>query len=408
MCGKLPNRRLPIEESVLMVNCLRLPSAKILADHASADRGRLVDRLFSSLQEQTPWLSFLAELERQLDCLMALVLRSPRKGDPGVIIFPQASQIIAQNVRIYQEQFFDQSFFQEAPNEKVFALHELFSPEELEHQPYYQAYLKHHDIHDIIYLNLRDPNSGATLRLRGARKKDQSRFDGAEHQLLQDLIPSLKNAFALYSRIEKLQFELGIYDENISDKLSVGSIMLGEYGEVLLTNRVAARLIKEGNGFSLRTGLLRCTHSASDKALNEAVTSIIHALRIGQTGMEKNVRVKCADQQNYWNVLCRPVMGKMALDGVSTPAVQLLVRSAQQQNEITIPMLQELFGLTKAEAVLAQKLVSGLSLNEAAVELQISPHTARAQLGAIFSKTDSHRQPQLVGLILNTINNTWV
>lgn len=71
-------------------------------------------------------------------------------------------------------------------------------------------------------------------------------------------------------------------------------------------------------------------------------------------------------------------------------------------------MLQELFGLTKAESLLAQKLVNGSSLNEAAVELKISPHTARAQLGTIFSKTDSHRQPQLVGLILNTINNIWV
>lgn len=279
---------------------------------------RLVDSLFLSIQEQPPWLSFLAQLEREMDCLIALVLRNPRKHDPGVILVARSSQDIAQNVKAYQEQYFDQSFFPDAPCDKVFALNELFSSEDLEQQPYFRAYLRDRHTRDLIYLNLRDPDSGATLRLRGARMTGQPQFGAHERKLLQQMLPRIKTAFAIYSRLERLQFELGIYDENISNKLAVGSIMLGEYGEIVMMNGAAAQLLKDNDGFFVQSGVLRCSNEASDKALKEAVTQIIQALRNGLAPQETTVRIKCAGGDRHWNVLCRPVLGKMALDGVST------------------------------------------------------------------------------------------
>jgi pimeloyl-ACP methyl ester carboxylesterase/DNA-binding CsgD family transcriptional regulator len=58
-------------------------------------------------------------------------------------------------------------------------------------------------------------------------------------------------------------------------------------------------------------------------------------------------------------------------------------------------------GLTAAEARLAAKLVQGLQLADAAVALDISPHTARTQLKAIFAKTGARRQSELLRLLMD-------
>ena len=55
-----------------------------------------------------------------------------------------------------------------------------------------------------------------------------------------------------------------------------------------------------------------------------------------------------------------------------------------------------LYGFTRGEATLAAHLVLGKSIEEAAADLGITPHTARSQLKRIFMKTDTHRQTELV------------
>ncbi len=57
------------------------------------------------------------------------------------------------------------------------------------------------------------------------------------------------------------------------------------------------------------------------------------------------------------------------------------------------------FNLTAAEARLAAHLASGASLTEASELLRIRYNTARAQLRAIFDKTDVHRQSELVRML---------
>jgi DNA-binding CsgD family transcriptional regulator len=62
-------------------------------------------------------------------------------------------------------------------------------------------------------------------------------------------------------------------------------------------------------------------------------------------------------------------------------------------------LLTKVFGLTPAEAKLASLVAEGLSPEQAAEELRISRETARNQLKAVFSKTTTHRQGELVALL---------
>jgi DNA-binding CsgD family transcriptional regulator len=63
-------------------------------------------------------------------------------------------------------------------------------------------------------------------------------------------------------------------------------------------------------------------------------------------------------------------------------------------------ILAKTFRLTPAEAKLACVIARGASPGIAARELKISRETARNQLKSVFAKTDTHRQSELVALLL--------
>jgi DNA-binding CsgD family transcriptional regulator len=62
-------------------------------------------------------------------------------------------------------------------------------------------------------------------------------------------------------------------------------------------------------------------------------------------------------------------------------------------------LLCEAFGLTRAEADVAVLVAQGKSLAAIAEQRRISPITARNQIKAIFAKTGTHRQGELVALL---------
>ena len=63
-------------------------------------------------------------------------------------------------------------------------------------------------------------------------------------------------------------------------------------------------------------------------------------------------------------------------------------------------LIAQTFGLTPAETRLAALVAAGRSLRRAADELGISYETARVHLRAVFDKTSTHRQSELVATIM--------
>lgn len=64
-------------------------------------------------------------------------------------------------------------------------------------------------------------------------------------------------------------------------------------------------------------------------------------------------------------------------------------------------LLSDVFGLTKAEAKIAQMLAPGASLTEISSALDVKVSTVRIHLKAIFWKTGTRRQSELVALLAN-------
>jgi DNA-binding CsgD family transcriptional regulator len=77
----------------------------------------------------------------------------------------------------------------------------------------------------------------------------------------------------------------------------------------------------------------------------------------------------------------------------------LLLSDLAREHGPQANVLVQVFGLSPAEARLAMIVGSGESPERAAEQLGIARETARNQLKAVFAKTDTHRQSELVALL---------
>jgi DNA-binding CsgD family transcriptional regulator len=84
------------------------------------------------------------------------------------------------------------------------------------------------------------------------------------------------------------------------------------------------------------------------------------------------------------------------LDGV---AMVLLLVDPEDCHAPSYTLLQQVFGLTRGEVHLANQLLCGQSLQEIADANGLSIATVRSQTKAVFAKTYTHRQAELVGLL---------
>jgi DNA-binding CsgD family transcriptional regulator len=80
--------------------------------------------------------------------------------------------------------------------------------------------------------------------------------------------------------------------------------------------------------------------------------------------------------------------------------VILVLNDLARKPHHELELLTRTFNLTTAEARLAGLIASGASLAEAAITLGIARETVRNQVKAIFLKTDTHRQSELVGRLV--------
>ena len=82
------------------------------------------------------------------------------------------------------------------------------------------------------------------------------------------------------------------------------------------------------------------------------------------------------------------------------PAALLTVALPRTAGEADPMLIGSMFELTPAEVRLANALMRGEGMARIAAVHRVSITTVRAQLKAIFAKTNTHRQAELVELLM--------
>ncbi|MEQ8802503.1 MAG: hypothetical protein RLP45_10735, partial [Haliea sp.] len=222
----------------------------------------LIATLYRGPLESQPWASALPALRELIDChVVSLVLRPPAEDDRGVIlnsVRPRSNDTRPGEldgppdweVTAYREQFFSLDPFVNLPPDRVVALEDILSDEELVASDYYEHYLESAGLFRILGLDTVEPG-GMLARLRFSRRRNEPRFSTDERNLLARIAPHLRLSIQLYATLSRTVSERNLYAGAV-EQLAVATIVLDEQGRILSTNTIARALLDEGNGLSVR------------------------------------------------------------------------------------------------------------------------------------------------------------
>ncbi len=179
----------------------------------------------------------------------------------------------------------------------------------------------------------------------------------------------------------------------ILEHLPLGVMVVDESACVQAMNDRARRILDRQAGLRLQAERLATSHFQDTVALRDLIrTAVIRADGGGTLNLDGEPPV------SLMVMPCGAEAEGEAIDGCCT----VFIAAPDLDEHIQIETLREVFNLSRAEARLAHALVHGRSVEAAARELHISPHTARTQLKAIFAKTGTRRQPELVRKVLTS------
>lgn len=221
-------------------------------------------------------------------------------------------------------------------------------------------------------------------------------FTKDERRRFKALMPYLSIAAEIAAKFESADLQLHATG-GLVDRLDCGVILIDAATRILYANKIASGLLKAGVGLRRTQG--RFTTSAS--VLTQRIEHVAKA-RTRPPGRPDNVDpivpfsgiVRSADHEPL-TVTVLPVPREMAIFAWHAPAAVILLTGRNDTAGISPPHWQDLYGFTKTEITIAQKVVEGLSTREIADALELTYETTRWYLKQIRSKTGSLHHAEL-------------
>ena len=179
----------------------------------------------------------------------------------------------------------------------------------------------------------------------------------------------------------------------ILDKLDRGVILIDARGRVVDANTLAVRVLKAGDGIMLRSGRLAFADTALDDRLSR-MTAQRRATAVDPPAAIA-AQVRRAGGASY-RIIVSPVPVDADEREVAFFAV---IYAPNEQREISMAVLRDLYGLTPAQARVARSLFAGRSVEGTAAALDLSPNTVRTHLKQIFTRCEVPSQAELLHLL---------
>ncbi|HEX3485949.1 MAG TPA: hypothetical protein VHT51_12870 [Micropepsaceae bacterium] len=196
--------------------------------------------------------------------------------------------------------------------------------------------------------------------------------------------------------MRRMSFEL--LDEN-----PFGIFVLDEKGYVLFANRAAHAMVVADEGIVLASEGLSLVMRADDRKLQSLIQQASSVRGAGTGASGGAMQAMRRSGKRPFSILVSPLSRTALTVTAVKPSVCVIIADADRDVALPEHLLRALWGMTPSEARLATRLAAGEELQSAANELGIAYSTARTQLAALFRKTETCRQGELVKVLLSSV-----
>jgi DNA-binding CsgD family transcriptional regulator/PAS domain-containing protein len=369
----------------------------------------LVGHIYEAAVDPEHWDTFLTVLERIYPgARVTLFGHENGRPSPGLTHY---KNFAAEDLRAYVEHYVRNSPYiargERLPVGHASHYEVLVGDEELKRTEHYNEYVRprrlgHYGTGVVIE---RRPGRATALSL--ADHENDAERRGRQLQLIRILTPHLIRAFRLHRNVAAQRAD-GNAARAAFDCWAHAALVLDASGRVVVMNRTAERLLQRPHGLWLgRDGRLQSADDSKTRALDtavkkcaaiasvidpEAAPADLDGITLPRPSGAAPLRVMLAPL---------PFLGGGSTWGIADGTVLLLLFDPDNVRRTPIDWLGRQFGLTPSEQRLAEAIINGLPLDEAAEQLGIRLTTARTRLKLIQTKTGCRRQVDLVRLALS-------
>lgn len=351
--------------------------------------GTIIEKFYEAAAEPSRWRTVLHQT--------SLIL-----GAEGAAFIPHATPglnpVHSEGLDELVDVFVREGWHQRNPRERfaltpsgVITEQDVFKPEEMDTLPFNAEFVRKLGFRSFAGAVVMKTGPGS-VSLTFERKLHQHPFSRREVQAFEAILPYLQQAVLFGARLAEARSQ-GTIDA--FEMMNCGGVVLDGLGRALRLNAKAEQLL--GTGVQLVQGYLVAEYRAANTSLHRLIGDLLGP----RSDLEKRPIGAVALPRRSGRPLVvhgSPIRGA-AKDIFQRAKAILMLVDPDEHREPAEPILRQAFGLTPAEARLAIELASGQELREIAAAQHISELTVRTQLRAIFAKTETHRQAELVALL---------
>ncbi len=234
----------------------------------------------------------------------------------------------------------------------------------------------------------RDTSLAPPMHLSFFRAPGDADFSNADVDELADLYPHIHRAFELHWQQRVAQEQLAVFHQSL-DGLDFGVLFIDPTARVRHANAAAREMIARPDWTALLGGL-------PDQAPREGeLARLLQACAQGKGGA-----LSLGTPGNGLFAMALPLAAPMpTVAGDASTSVMLMLVEPQKRPDAALDFVVRAFGLSKAEARLLPLLFENMTPTHMAQRLDVKISTVRTQLSAIFAKTGTRRQQELIRLL---------
>ncbi|MGF1629316.1 MAG: helix-turn-helix transcriptional regulator [Kiloniellaceae bacterium] len=268
----------------------------------------------------------------------------------------------------------------------------------LQRSQYYNEWLRPQDFGHTMGMT---PwaGDGIVLNLSLLRSSEIGAFRPKEIARFRKFHAHLRRALRVAIRLETLTEKRSV-TAGALDHLPHGVVFVNSRGKVLHCNSVAEKMIRPGIGLAIRSDRL----VATDHATQRQLAALLQRSQGDADGAEfdgaQNIIIQRPGRDRP--LILSAIRLSPRRNGIFAlqPTVMLLIVDPGASRSGIADLLHTLYRLTPAEARLAQVLLAGGGLRQAAATAGMTYETARWYLKILFQKTETSRQAELVARLM--------
>lgn len=378
------------------------------------DFSATIDAVYDAALAPKRWphaLERIAHLHRSDKALLFTATQSPAQGGFTFPFGISESALLEWSGRYLQHDLWTQrGIALDLPAGRAVTDTDLVPDQELLDSTFYREFLSPLGIGRLCTGRVFDKGDerlpGTTCSIYGTRENAFADKNRVLHSLT---LGHLSRSLGTMSRLRDAELSIASTLAAL-DRLPGCVFLLGARGQVIFSNLAANRVLQGGDGIAMRAGnsttdALGWLHAARPSVQAELVREIRKALcpqPARAQYLANALRLPRPSGRAPLVLQISPLAEQSALATADRQAFAIVFVSDPEAQVRVDPVLgKQIYALTPAESRLANNLLGGENLREIAGRTAVSELTLRKQLQALFGKTRTRRQSELLKLLMS-------